>query len=131
MNAFEKIKERLEAKKDNLVNNHKLFTDIGKGRLVLVCEAEIEAFTNAISVVSEVEAEYGNGWIDVKDRLPEKDGYYLTCDHKGNIHVFYHHPSYVTNGSNMAFGIRKNHPQFYQPIAWMELPKPYNRLERK
>ena len=85
----------------------------------------------AISIVSEVEAEYGNGWIDVKDRLPEKDGYYLTCDRKGNIHVFYHHPSYVANGNNTAFGICKNHPQFYKPIAWMELPKPYNRLERK
>ena len=75
--------------------------------------------------IRKVEAEYGNGWIDVKDRLPENDGYYLTCDRKGNIHVFYHHPSYVANGRNMAFGICKNHPQFYQPIAWMELPKPY------
>lgn len=116
-NVFEKIKERLEE------------------------ESQYSCFhcmDRAISIVSEVEAEFGkdinvlgNGWIDVKDRLPEKDGYYLTCDHKGNIHVFYHHPSYVKNGSNMAFGICNNHPQFYKPIAWMELPKPYNRLERK
>ena len=88
--------------------------------------SSLEAF---LEILKEVEAEYGNGWIDVKDRLPEKDGYYLTCDHKGNIHVFYHHPIYVKE--NMAFGICKNHSQFYQPIAWMELPKPYNRLERK
>ena len=108
--AFEKLKERLEE------------------------ESQYSCFhcmERAISIVSEVEAEYGNGWIDVKDRLPEKDGYYLTCDRKGNIHVFYHHPSYVANGNNTAFGICKNHPQFYKPIAWMELPKPYNRLERK
>ena len=116
--AFEKIKEMLEEEKSGLTT-----------------WAEDEAFKLGIekaqNIVSEVEAEYGNGWIDAKDRLPEKDGYYLTCDHKGNIHVFYHHPSYVTNGSNMAFGICKNHPRFYKPIAWMELPKPYNRLERK
>lgn len=80
------------------------------------------------SIVSEVEAEYGNGWIDVKDRLPEKDGYYLTCDHKGNIRVFYHHQGLKENA---PFGICENHSQYYQPIAWMELPKPYNRLERK
>lgn len=99
----------------------------------------LEAFTNAISVVSEVEAEYINkstehinklsdcstNWIDVKDRLPEKDGYYLTCDHKGNIHVFFHSPKYME--IDYAFGICKNHPQFYKPIAWMELPKPYTR----
>lgn len=136
--AFEKIKERLEEESQYSCSH---------------------CMERAISIVSEVEAEYGKdinvrskqsteyinkstehinksgdcstNWIDVKDRLPEKDGYYLTCDHKGNIHVFYHHPSYVTNGNNMAFGICKNHPQFYKPIAWMELPKPYNRLERK
>ena len=106
--AFEKIKERLEE------------------------ESQYSCFhcmDRAISIVSEVEAEYGNGWIDVKDRLPEKDGYYLTCDHKGNIHVFFHSPKYME--IDYAFGINKNHSQFYQPIAWMELPKPYNRLERK
>lgn len=82
------------------------------------------------SILSEVEAEYSkdinvrsNGWIDVKDRLPEKDGYYLTCDHKGNIHVFFHSPKYME--IDYAFGIGNNHSQYYQPIAWMELPKPY------
>lgn len=83
----------------------------------------IMGFNEALSIVSEVEAEYGNGWIDVKDRLPEKDGYYLTCDHKGNIHVFFHSPKYME--IDYAFGIGKNHSQYYQPIAWMELPKPY------
>ena len=115
--AFDLIKERLEEE-----SHYSCF----------------HCMDRAISIVSEVEAEYINkssdcstNWIDAKDRLPEKDGYYLTCDRKGNIHVFYHHPSYVANGNNMAFGICKNHPQFYKPIAWMELPKPYNRLERK
>lgn len=80
-------------------------------------------FKTALRIVDEVEAEYGNGWIDVKDRLPEKDGYYLTCDHKGNIHVFFHSLKYME--IDYAFGVGKNHSQYYQPIAWMELPKPY------
>ena len=148
--AFEKLKERLEEEtydmeicEEQFDANSPYFIDVPYKMVKL---------EDALSIVSEVEAEYINkstehinkstehinksgdcstNWIDVKDRLPENDGYYLTCDHKGNIHVFYHHPSYVANDSNTAFGICKNHPQFYQPIAWMELPKPYNRLERK
>lgn len=120
--AFELIRKRLEPEADFFSGE-----PMGSLQKAYYCKG----VEKALSIVSEVEAEYGNGWIDVKDRLPEKDGYYLTCDHKGNIHVFYHHPSYATKGSNMAFGICKKHPQFYKPIAWMELPKPYNRLERK
>lgn len=127
--AFELIRKRIEEITVDR-NIHGSITGCNMG----ICEDDdcLKCLKKKIlSIVSEVEAEYGNGWIDVKDRLPEKDGYYLTCDHKGNIHVFYHHPSYVANGNNMAFGICKNHPQFYRPIAWMELPNPYNRLERK
>ena len=124
--AFEKIRKKVRVLSEQ---------EFCKRRKQEECDKYVDCETclidSVISIVSEVEAEYGNGWIDVKDRLPEKDGRYLTCDRKGNIHVFYHHPSYVANGNNMAFGICKNHPQFYQPIAWMELPKPYNRLERK
>lgn len=120
--AFEKIKQRLE-------EESKFAVSLLNGKTDRYVAGVCDTNKKAIQIVSEVEAEYGNRWIDVKDRLPEKDGYYLTCDHKGNIHVFYHHPIYVKE--NMAFGICKNHPQFYQPIAWMELPKPYNRLERK
>lgn len=118
--AFDLIQQRLRERYNDY---YKVRVDYAEGLR--------DGYIGAMTIVSEVEAEYGNGWIDVKDRLPEKDGYYLTCDRKGNIHVFYHHPSYVTNGNNMAFGICKNHPQFYKPIAWMELPKRYNRLERK
>ena len=131
--AFEKIKDFLKSKFDYCAEQAGMNLDAE-------CSSEIASYFRerkelyldraniygeVMREVDRVEAEYGNGWIDVKDRLPEKDGYYLTCDHKGNIHVFYHHPSYVANGNNMAFGICKNHPQFYRPIAWMELPKPY------
>ncbi len=135
---FEKLKRKIEARKETVLpERNYMFGKLG----VVSAEATNRTIDAALSIVSEVEAEYINkstehinklrdcstNWIDVKDQLPEKDGYYLTCDHKGNIHVFYHHPSYVTNGSNTAFGICKNHSQYYQPIAWMELPKPYKR----
>lgn len=112
--AFEKLKERLRELEKECLSMYDWH-----GQTITL---------DALSIVSEVEAEYGNGWIDVKDRLPEKDGYYLTCDHKGNIHVFYHHQGLKETA---PFGICEHHSQYYQPIAWMELPKPYNRLERK
>ena len=127
--AFEKLKERLEEETYDMEICEEQF-DADSPYFIDVPYKMVK-LQDALSIVSEVEAEYGNGWIDVKDRLPENDGYYLTCDHKGNIHVFYHHPIYVANGNNTAFGICKNHPQFYKPIAWMELPNPYKRLERK
>lgn len=63
-------------------------------------------------------------WIPVKDRLPESEGHYLTCDKKGNIHVFYHH-----NSMMYPFGICENHSQYYPPVAWMQLPEPYKEGE--
>lgn len=30
------------------------------------------------------------GWVKVSKRLPEEPGVYLTCDEKGNLHVFYY-----------------------------------------
>ena len=114
--AFEKIRKRIEDITEPI-------RPVGWSRKIEVVETKA-----VMGILSEVEAEYGNGWIDVKDRLPEKDGYYLTCDHKGNIHVFFHHQGLKETA---PFGICEHHSQYYQPIAWMELPKPYNRLERK
>lgn len=65
-----------------------------------------------------------DNWIPVKKRLPEDEGYYLTCDKKGNEHVFYHHKAF-----EYPFGIHKNHSQYYMPIAWMPLPEPYKEVE--
>ena len=117
MNAFEKIKERLE-------EESKFAVSLLNGKTDRYVAGVCDTNKKAIQIVSEVEAEYGNGWIDVKDRIPENDGYYLTCDHKGNIHVFYHHQGLKETA---PFGICEHHSQYYQPIAWMELPKPYSR----
>lgn len=120
--AFDLIKERLSTESDKW---NDIWSNSSKGDDICdYADGKNDAFDEALSIVYEVEAEYGNGWIDVKDRLPENDGYYLTCDHKGNIHVFFHHQVLKETA---PFGICEHHSQYYQPIAWMELPKPYKR----
>ena len=78
----------------------------------------------AKEIVQEVAKEYGNGWIPVESELPKEDGYYLTCDEHGNIHTFYHFKHEI-----YPFGIAPSNGRFYQPIAWSELPAPYQKGE--
>ncbi len=61
-----------------------------------------------------------NEWISVKDRLPEFNGRYLTCDEYGNIHIFFHGPSFA----EIPFGIKECNPRYYPPTHWMPLPEP-------
>ena len=65
-----------------------------------------------------------NGWIPVEERLPNEDGEYLTCDEHGNIHIFH----YYVDGK-FPFSIPPWHNRYYQPIAWQEKPKPYQKGE--
>lgn len=58
-------------------------------------------------------------WIPVSERLPDKYGRYLTCDEKGNIHIFTHNPI-----APYPFMIAPNSEQYYQPTHWMPPPDP-------
>jgi hypothetical protein len=58
-------------------------------------------------------------WVSVKDRLPEKKGRYLTCDHKGNIHILNHFDFYTS-----PFGISKPNGMYNMVTHWMPLPEP-------
>lgn len=57
-------------------------------------------------------------WIPVTERLPEDYEQVLTCDERGNIHIFPHlrHFKY-------PFGIRPENPRYFMPKWWMPLPK--------
>ena len=94
--AFEKIKERLEE---------------------LFCgeyDTEYIKKDSVLSIVSEAEAEYGNGWIPCSERLPEKSGRYLVCiDGVAWIADFF---------NSTWFGKRY---RYSNVIAWMPLPTPY------
>ena len=63
-------------------------------------------------------------WISVEERYPETKGMYLTCDHKGNIHVFLYYPGQV-----YPFTIRDNDRSYYPPTHWMYLPEPPKEKE--
>ncbi len=110
--SFEKIKERLRAKKDNLAHNLQLFKDKKMRDMVSVCETKLDAYIDALSIVYEVEAEYGNGWIPCNERLPEKCGAYL---------VSYKNTNCIPCAT-VFDGV-----QFLDKhvIAWMPLPEPW------
>lgn len=57
-------------------------------------------------------------WIKVAKELPKKEGRYLTCDIKGNIHVRGYY-----EGQVCPFGISPNHPHLFVPEWWAELPE--------
>ena len=125
--AFEKIKERLEEKKSNAMHNFTLFTDTGHERLASVCEVTANAYTDALSIVSEVEAEYGNGWIPCEKELPKEEGWYLvyTKPDKGHKSI---------NKANFRKGSeRDNFAPYWQGaggiwrnvVAWQQLPGDY------
>lgn len=129
MNAFEKIKERLEEEtydmeicEEQLDANSPYFIDVPYKMVKL---------EDALSIVSEVEAEYGNGWIPCSERLPENDD---------DVLVWYEYLK--LQGVNIV-GRAKTHGigYYYKPtnswligdvhglnnrvIAWMPLPEPY------
>lgn len=60
-----------------------------------------------------------NKWISVKDRLPEDYEKVLTCDAKGNIHIFFHFHQFV-----YPFGIDASDERYYEVTHWMPLPQP-------
>lgn len=55
------------------------------------------------------------GWVKVSKRLPEEPGVYLTCDEKGNLHVFYY-----ISWQTYPFNIGPKDPRYYPPKWWME-----------
>lgn len=102
--VFELIKERLK----KLINEP-------------ICLREYDdccdGINEAIKIVSEVEAEYGNGWIPFSERLPEKDAYCLVTYESGKIGIM----EYLETskwGWNGEFADNR-------VIAWMPLPSPY------
>ena len=123
--VFEKIKERLEEEIDNakvLWNEDDFF--LGKAN----------AYTDALSIVSEVEAEYINKstehinkssdcstkWIPCSERLPKECVPVLVCNEDGKVYI--RQINWISRG-------RAEIPYWSQNstgiIAWMPLPLPY------
>lgn len=114
-NVFEKIKERLEEEtydmeicEEQFDANSPYFIDVPYKMVKL---------EDAISIVSEVEAEYGNGWIPCSERLPEKSGRVLVSYESISDEIAVSETSY--DYKRKTFWISPC------VIAWMPLPEPY------
>ena len=126
--AFEKIKEILgevaevcesEASKELLQCGHSSYYEFTDGKK--------EGFFEALSIVSEVEAEYGNGWIPCSERLPE-DFQSVLCYAESIARS----PDTIFVGSQKhgcwflqsSIGT-ESFPTQYEVLAWMPLPEAY------
>lgn len=111
--AFEKLKRRIEARKETVLpERNYMFGKLG----VVSAEATNRTIDSVLSIVSEVEAEYGNGWIPCSERLPENHNDIIICTANGYVNSGY----YGTNG----FGDMNSYP-YEDVIAWMPLPSPF------
>ena len=70
-----------------------------------------------VETVHEIEDK--RKWIPVTERLPEDYEQVLTCDERGNIHIFPHFRHF-----RYPFGIRPEDPRYFMPKWWMPLPQP-------
>ena len=110
---FEKIRERLIAKRDSICKT--------KNDCIALSDAEVNGvtfanFDDAIDIINQVEAEYNNGWIPCSERLPDTYGKYLvTYRINGNLLV----DAWLFNGIDF------NQTEEVEVIAWQPLPEPY------
>lgn len=130
--AFDLIKERLEEKwNDTVVLADEDDYFLGRS----------SAFRDALSIVSEVEAEYGNGWIPVEKALPKKRDWYLAMFKEPDTgfmglpfiadYLMGVHTKYTTEDGWIIANctdIEDERAEYYKKlvcVAWMPLPSPY------
>lgn len=88
--------------------------------LIAGCDNYEDALKDAVEELCEKDAEdQKRRWIQVTERMPDDYVPVLTCDDRGNIHIFEHCSSYTH-----PFNIGPYHPRFYPVMFWMELPEP-------
>ena len=112
---FEKIRERLIAKRDSICKT--------KNDCIALSDAEVNGvtfanFDEAIDIINQVEAEYNNGWIPCSERLPQNAEWVL-CYGKNREGEFKYEVSdyiYEINGWMCS--------RIKEVIAWQPLPQP-------
>lgn len=121
--AFEKILERLEEKLKKSEERYHRYLDDSNLPCIFdksdIEETRVDTIKEMIEIVHEVAEEYNNGWISVKDRLPDKAGSYLVIGKSGGATVtrWYMPSKYSPKGH---FG--GNSKEYI--IYWMPRPEP-------
>ena len=74
-------------------------------------------------------------WIPVDDRLPKDDDDVLVCFPQGGMAVAYYHiddthyPTQYEDLNETGWFNEEGDAFYFEPIAWMPLPKPYEPQE--
>ena len=122
--AIEKIKERLK-------KEYRHHWQLWCKKLNSEDWAYKDAYTKALSIVSEVEAEYGNGWIPCSERLPENDDdvlvwyRYRTMQGVNIVGSKETHGIGYYNKPTNSWLIYGGFGLYWNAVAWMPLPELY------
>ena len=87
---------------------------------------DVVRITNVIDRIEDaptIEAEPDNGWISVKDRLPDSKELYLICTEKRRIYIAYYQPI-GDKSSNYEPFWQSSSCRFTSVTHWMHLPEP-------
>ena len=109
--AFDLIKERLEVE---IESSDKYIREYDSSQVQIAWN---KGMRKCLEIVSEVEAEYGNGWIPCSERLPEDNTRVLACFSSGTVTEL----AYL--GEGVFSGLYEYTTKVI--IAWMPLPEPY------
>jgi hypothetical protein len=112
---FEKIRKKLDEESVMRANSEKFYSEPQNGEYV-DC---VVLLKDALSIVSEVEAEYGNEWIPVERALPESEKRVL-CLHEHKVVDCGHYIEKEWYCDLDEYSTKRN-----KVIAWMPLPEPY------
>ena len=118
--AFEKIKERLKSKYNSYYHTR---IDYSEGLR--------DGYEGALEIVSEVEAEYGNGWIT--DRIPTKEecgdfrrNWFQTTVDANGLHTIPMQYEYTTSrGKEISRWLAYGRISPWEVIAWKPMDEPY------
>ena len=105
-NMFELLRKKLDEARFPI-------TDLKQGITINGIQQTDDAvlYERVLQIVDEIEAEYNNGWIPFRIRLPEKEGVYLVQNWASDVTINFFSQTY-----NAFMGIVK-------PVAWQPLPE--------
>ena len=122
---IDKLISRLEERRKSHEEALRLYVDGKYGNFARQEEKQIEELECICEIVNQLAEEYKGGWIPCSVELPKYMERAITCDEKGNIHVFICDGKYFLD--EFCKRITENHERYYVPIAWQYLPSPYQK----